>query len=155
MAASDPDRGPGIRVPPPVLVAALLALGWWLRRMAPWPLGPPLREVGLMLALIGGLLTAWALLRMYRVGTEPRPDRPDTALVAEGPFRFSRNPVYLGYMVIAVGLALVWADAWTWLAVVAASLVLDRWVIRREERYLPARFGPDYAAYAAQVRRWL
>ncbi len=92
---------------------------------------------------------------MLQAGTDPRPDRPTGALVEAGPFRFSRNPIYLGFLVFAAGAALRWASLWGWLAVLAAFLLLDRAVVAREERYLTARFGEAYARYRTRVRRWL
>ena len=104
---------------------------------------------------LGFALGAWALGLMMRARTDPRPDRPTSTLVEAGPFRFSRNPIYLGFLVFAAGVALRWASLWGWLAVLAAFVALDRCVIAREERYLAARFGAAYAEYRARVRRWL
>lgn len=142
-------------MPPPVIVGALVLAGWLLRRLGPVPLGAPLPGPGLAVAGLGVLLSAWALAAMLRAGTDPRPDRPDRALLERGPFRFSRNPVYLGFLLVAAGLALRWGDLWPWLAVAAAFLLLDRMVVRREEAYLRARFGAPYDGYRARVRRWL
>ena len=75
--------------------------------------------------------------------------------VEAGPYRFSRNPIYLGLLVAAVGLALRWGDLWGWMAVAASHLMLDRLVVAKEEAYLAARFGPAYEAYRARVRRWI
>lgn len=148
-------HGPGVRVPPPVIVAGLLALAWGLGRLAPVPVGAPLPGAGLVVMALGFALALWALVLMLRARTDPRPDRPDRRLVEAGPFRLSRNPIYLGFLVFMVGVALRWASLWAWLAVPAAFLVLDRAVVAREERYLAARFGEAYRAYANRVRRWL
>ena len=91
---------------------------------------------------------------LVKAGNDPRPDKPDTALVEAGPFRFSRNPVYLGFILGMLGIALRWGDLWGWLALLATHGVLDALVVRREEAYLAARFGPAYDAYRARVRRW-
>ena len=155
MAAGGADHGPGVRVPPPVLVAGLVALAWALRRLLPLPVLPPLPGLGAAVMLAGLGLGFWAVVVMMRAGTNPRPDRPDAALVTDGPFRFSRNPIYLGFVLLAAGLALRWGDLWGWLAVLASQQVLDRLVIAREEPYLAARFGAGYEAYRARVRRWI
>lgn len=149
------DHGPGVRVPPPVVAGLLLAIAWGLHWMAPVPLGPPLPDAG-MLVLFGALaLIGWAVLVLVRAGNDPRPDRPDTAIVEAGPFRFSRNPVYLGLLVAMAGFALRWGDLWGWLALPLGHLLLDRLVVAKEEAYLAARFGAAYAAYRGRVRRWL
>ena len=149
------DHGPGVRIPPPVLVAGLLAIAWGLHRLVPVPLGPPLPEAAVPVFLTAMILIGWAILVLVKAGNDPRPDRPDAAMVEAGPFRFSRNPIYLGFLVAMAGFALRWGDLWGWLAVVLAHLLLDRLVVVREEAYLAARFGAAYDAYRARVRRWV
>jgi protein-S-isoprenylcysteine O-methyltransferase Ste14 len=149
------DRGPDVGIPPPVLVGGLLLLAWGLGRAVPVPLGAAAPALGNAVLFAAIALIVWALLVLLRAGTDPRPDRPDSTLVEAGPFRFSRNPIYLGFVLVVAGLALRWADLWGWLAVPAALVALDRLVIAREESYLGARFGTAYGAYARRVRRWL
>lgn len=152
---STADHGPGVRVPPPVLVGLLLALAWGLHRLVPVPIGPPLPDFG-MLVLFGALaLIGWAVLVLVRAGNDPRPDRPDAAMVQAGPYRFSRNPIYLGLLVAMAGFALRWGDLWGWLALPLGHLLLDRLVVAKEEAYLATRFGAAYDTYRRRVRRWL
>jgi protein-S-isoprenylcysteine O-methyltransferase Ste14 len=150
-----PDHGPGVRIPPPVLVAAVLALAWAGQRFAPVPLGPALPGPGALVIFAALALIGWAVLVLVRAGNDPRPDRPDTAMVEAGPFRFSRNPIYLGLLLAVAGFALRWGDLWGWIGVVAAHLLLDRLVVAKEEAYLAGRFGAAYEAYRGRVRRWL
>ena len=152
---SSADHGPGVRVPPPVMVGALVMAGWGLRRLAPLPVGAPLPGLGAGVIGLGLALSVWTAVAMLRAGTDPRPDRADKALLEHGPFRLSRNPIYLGFLLTTGGFALRWADLWSWLAVAASFLLLDRMVVAREEAYLRARFGAAYDAYRARVRRWL
>ncbi len=149
------DHGPGVKVPPPVIVGGLLLIAWLLRLALPVPLTPPLPVAGLVVMGLGVALSAWALGLMLRARTDPRPDRPDSVLIETGPFRFSRNPGYLGLLVFSAGLALRWGSLWGWLAVVLAFVLLDRLVVTREERYLRRRFGAAYDAYVTRVRRWM
>lgn len=150
-----PDRGPGVRVPPPVMVGLVLAAAWLLQRVVPVPLGPPLPEFGGLAIFVAIGLVGWAVLVLAKAGNDPRPDRPDAALVETGPFRFSRNPIYLGFLLVLAGFALRWGDLWGWIALVVGHLLLDRLVVVREEAYLATRFGEAYAAYRGRVRRWL
>ncbi|MBP0464449.1 isoprenylcysteine carboxylmethyltransferase family protein [Roseomonas sp. PWR1] len=149
------EHGPGVRIPPPVLVGGILVAAWVLHRFVPVPLGPPLAEFGALVIFGAFALIGWALLLLVRAGNDPRPDRPDEAMVESGPFRFSRNPIYLGLLLALAGFALRWGDLWGWIAVVAAHLALDRLVVAKEEAYLAARFGDAYAAYRGRVRRWV
>ena len=152
---SPADHGPGVRVPPPVMVGLLLVMAWGLHHLAPVPLGPPLPELGALLLFAAVALIGWAVLVLVRAGNDPRPDRPDAAMVEAGPFRFSRNPIYLGFLVAMLGFALRWGDLWGWVALPLGHLLLDRLVVAKEEAYLATRFGAVYAAYRGRVRRWL
>lgn len=149
------DRGPGVRLPPPVLVALAMGTAWLLDRLWTVQIGPPLPGLGGMVIFLAIGLVGWAVLVLVKAGNDPRPDRPDAALVEGGPFRFSRNPIYLGFLLAAAGLALVWGTLWGWAAVAVLHGVLDRAVIAREEAYLAARFGAPYEAYRSRVRRWM
>jgi protein-S-isoprenylcysteine O-methyltransferase Ste14 len=149
------DRGPGVRVPPPVLAAAVLGAAWLLDRLWTVRIGPPLLELGAMVIFLSIALIGWAVLVLVRAGNDPRPDKPDSALVETGPFRFSRNPIYLGFLLAATGLALIWGTLWGWVAVAVLHGLLDRAVIAKEEAYLAARFGAPYDAYRSRVRRWM
>jgi protein-S-isoprenylcysteine O-methyltransferase Ste14 len=92
---------------------------------------------------------------MVRAGTNVLPTRPALAIVTDGPFRFTRNPLYLANAVAYLGLTLVFNTVWTLLLYVPMLLVIHWGIIRREERYLEAKFGETYLAYKARVRRWL
>ncbi|UPY37850.1 isoprenylcysteine carboxylmethyltransferase family protein [Sediminicoccus sp. KRV36] len=149
------DHGPGVRLPPPVIVVAALLLGWGLQQLVPVRLGPPAVAFGGMLIFLAVGWIGWALLVLVRAGNDPRPDRPDQVFVAAGPYRFGRNPIYAGFLLFLAGVALSWGTLWAWLAVGAAFLALDLLVVRREEAYLRGRFPESYPAYAARTRRWV
>lgn len=149
------DHGPGVRVPPPVIVVLGLMLAWGLQQLAPAPLGPPAVALGGMVIFLAMVWIGWALLVLVRAGNDPRPDKPDTAFVAAGPYRFGRNPIYLGFVLFLAGVALSGGTLWGWLAVGGVFLALDLLVVRREEAYLRHRFPETYPPYAARIRRWL
>ena len=91
---------------------------------------------------------------MRRAGTNVRPDKPTTAIVKDGPYRFTRNPIYLANTVLYVGVTLLFNAFWPLLTLVPFFLLLHWGVVRREERYLEARFGETYLDYKSRVRRW-
>jgi protein-S-isoprenylcysteine O-methyltransferase Ste14 len=148
-------HGPGVRVPPPVHVVLALLLAWGLGRLVPVQLGPPAPGLGGAVFCLALAWMGWALIVLVRAGNDPRPDRPDRAFVAAGPFRLSRNPIYLGFVLALAGVALAWGTLWAWLAVGAVFLSLDVLVIRREETYLTRRFGDAYREYQRRTRRWM
>ncbi len=83
------------------------------------------------------------------------PWRASSALVTSGPYRFTRNPMYLGMASLYAGIALAFGLLWSLALLLAVLVVIDRGVIAREERYLERRFGDEYRIYKQQVRRWL
>ena len=143
-------------VPPLWLLAALLAmlgLHLWLP-IAVW-LPSPWRHVG-WLVLAASLATMLAALgRFHRVGTGIRPFSPVTALVCEGPFRVTRNPMYVGMVGAALGTAIAFGSLSPLVVPPLLWLVLDRRFVRREEAFLRQHLGPAYDEYRARVRRWL
>ena len=150
---------PGVIAPPPLLflgaLAAGAALDFWLLRASTglpgwfrWGLGAVLA-----VAMVGLLAAAFG--RFRRAGTNVEPWRPSTALVTEGVYRFTRNPIYLAMALGYLGVALV-ADSVVALILLPPTLaLLQVGVIAREERYLAGKFGDDYRRYMASVRRWL
>jgi protein-S-isoprenylcysteine O-methyltransferase Ste14 len=99
------------------------------------------------------MFSAVAMFR--RAGTSPDPREPTTALAFDGPYRFTRNPMYLGMALILGGLALVGNALWPLIAVVLAVWIIRTQVIDREERYLEAKFGGAYRDFKSRVRRWI
>ncbi len=151
---------PGVIAPPPLIYLAGLALGLvagrlWPLRLVPNPLRPRRWWLGGGLALGGLGLAGWAVRTMYQAGTHPEPYRPATELVTTGPFRLCRNPIYLGFTLTYLGLALLLDALWCLLLLPAVLVVMVHGVIAREEAYLERRFGQRYRAYRARVRRWL
>jgi protein-S-isoprenylcysteine O-methyltransferase Ste14 len=105
--------------------------------------------------IIGSLLAGWGLVVFFRIRTAIMPIRPASHLVASGPYRFSRNPMYVGLSVLYLGLALLFNVVWPIVLLPLVVFALYHLVIRREERYLADAFGDAYAAYRQRVRRWL
>ena len=146
---------PGVHFPPPLLFVAGFGLGAWLQQHWALPvLGVP-APVGWVLVVLGLGIVAAAMLTFAQLGTAIFPNRPATQIVARGPYRCSRNPMYVGMSVAYLGGVLLTGFLWplTFLPAVLAAL----WflVIRNEERYLAEAFGESYEAYRKTVRRWL
>src|SRR5881628_3074988 len=138
----------GIRFPPPLIYAGLFALGYVLHRLLPVRLAPPGPA-----RVVGWVLGAGVLFR--QAGTTPNPTKPTTALVVRGPYRFTRNPMYVALAALYLGLTLLVNDVWP-LVLLPVGLALVQWrVIAREEAYLERKFGDQYRAYKARVRRWI
>ena len=154
--ATDPDS-PHVLIPPPLLYLLGLAVGFILHLLAPRSVVPrPLAYVLAIVFLVAGIwLGSWARSHLKRRGTPVDPRRPTTALVTDGPYRYSRNPLYLRVTLLYLGFAFLVNDVWFLAVLPVVLIVLYFGIISREERYLEAKFGDDYRAYKANVRRWL
>ena len=124
--------------------------------IAPFGTPPPGRFLwGWPFVVLGVILDGWALGLMRAANTTVLPWGAATRLVTRGPFRFSRNPIYLGYTFTAAGVAVMLGTLWGWVMLLAALVVMDRVVIPREERHLAETFGEAFEEYRKRVRRWL
>lgn len=156
--ASTNGRGTaGIVAPPPLIYLAALAIGFGLDALLPSGSFPHLLRgvLGWVLLAAGLSLMAWFVAALRGRGTPVDPYRPTTAVVTTGPYRFSRNPGYLGMTVTSTGIILLADAPWALLPLLCAVLIIERGVIVREERYLEQRFGSEYVAYKAGTRRWI
>lgn len=149
-----------VRFPPPLVYALPLALTPLLQSRWPLPLfgvraQAPANVAGVILGLAGLLLMASALIRFRRAGTSPVPVKPVTALVFKGPYRWTRNPMYLGMTIAYLGGIVLLGSWWAVIFLPLVWWTMNAYVIAREERYLEAEFGDAYRNYRARVRRWL
>jgi protein-S-isoprenylcysteine O-methyltransferase Ste14 len=143
---------------PPAPYAAALIGGWWIdRNQQPIPLdlGTLARPFAWLLVGIGALLFAWTLWTFWRHRTTANPYLGASRLATDGPFRFTRNPIYLGDWFFLAGLAVLLQTWWPLLFAPLIWLLLRYGVIAHEERHLEARFGAEYLVYKQRVRRWL
>jgi protein-S-isoprenylcysteine O-methyltransferase Ste14 len=125
----------------------------WL--LGPWPTLVRLPLLGGLLIALGFVFMMWARVLFTSRQTTLFVGRPSSQLVCDGPFRFSRNPMYVGVLVSLVGLAL-WVGSWPfYIAVPVTVLILNSGHIPREERLLREVFGERYRVYSTEVRRWL
>jgi len=156
MAQARPDNA-GVHVPPPLIYFAAFAGGALLRRTVPLPIGGGLARVILAWALAAASvgLAASGVISFWRRHTSVVPIQPATTLVVAGPYRFTRNPMYVGLALLTAATGLWLNTWWVFVLLVPAVLATDRFVIAREEAYLRRRFGAEYEVYTRRVRRWL
>ena len=149
--------GPGIVIPPPVIYTFALLIGIGLNYL--WPTSPLpgfwAFAAGAVLIIASILIMPPVLLRFRRAGTTFDVRKAASTLITEGPYRFSRNPTYVSLTLLYVGLGVIFNNAWILILVVPLFLVMDLWVVRREETHLEEKFGEAYIRYKSTVRRWL
>jgi protein-S-isoprenylcysteine O-methyltransferase Ste14 len=152
------EASPMLKLPPPVwaLIYVLLALAisWQLG----WPKMPgfPLPLTGIALMTVPWILPVWAIVEFRREGTEISPTSPaNRKLIADGPYRYTRNPMYLGLVLVTLGIA-AWMGAWPMFLAPIAVFVTANWVhIPFEEAKMRRQFGSTYDEYVGRVRRWV
>jgi protein-S-isoprenylcysteine O-methyltransferase Ste14 len=149
-----------VPVIPPVLFGLGVGAGFLLRWLVPVPLVPPTLErpasfAGSALAVLGLAFGGWALWTFLSARTTPHPNHPVSALVTWGPYRISRNPMYVGLSAGLAGIALVANTPWLLAALPPVWFALRRLVIDREEAYLERKFGEEYRTFLKRTRRWL
>lgn len=154
--SGSPARGRG-KTPPPVYVAAALAAMAAAHMLAPLArvAAFPWNLLGCVPLLLGAALAGWTLRLFASRQTTPEPFGESRALVTDGPFRVSRNPMYLGILLMLAGVAALLGTAGPWLVVPALGLVLDIVFVRREEERMERLFGDAYRSYKRRVRRWI
>jgi protein-S-isoprenylcysteine O-methyltransferase Ste14 len=157
--AAMPLRGPDPALPPTLVFAAGFVFGLLFNAAAPLPLTrshpAALGIVGWLLAGGGMALFLWALGLFARARTGILLQKPARELVARGPYAWSRNPQYVGFVAIYLGATLVANAWWPLMLLLPVVLTVDAVVIGAEEHHMHAVFGPDYDAYRRRVRRWL
>jgi len=141
---------------PPLVYLGSIALGVVIHFVWPVPLVPS--AVSMPVGVVGGLaavaLFVYSVRTFKTAGTPVPGNLPTTTIVRAGPYRLSRNPIYLAFSLLQLAIA-VWVNSpWLVLTLVAAVAVMSLVVIPREERYLEARFPAEYSAYKRSVRRW-
>jgi protein-S-isoprenylcysteine O-methyltransferase Ste14 len=134
-----------------------LALGLVLDWLWPQPLLPETLRytLGGALVALGFALALFSIRRFKAAGTNFDTHKPATAILTEGPYRISRNPIYMGLTAVYAGIGIAMDAPWVWLLLMPALAVMHYGVILREERYLERKFGKEYLDYKASVRRWI
>jgi len=145
---------------PPILLVAMIGLGIGLQWLAPlpWIYGFAALEatvLGVTMIVAAFSIDIWAALVFRSHKTTIMPHQSSTRLVTRGPFRFSRNPIYVGNLMVVAGLGLVLANPWLLMLTPVLGFALRNLAIRREERHLEALFASEWQDYKARVRRWI
>ena len=155
-----PDAA-AVRILPPIIPLVAVVVAVLLEGR--WPLGPGAgfgqpyaRWAGRLIAGAPLVLAGvWAVVLFVRSGQDPSPHKPTPSLIAAGPYRVTRNPMYLTMVLVCLGFGIMRMNVWLLALTPVVAWLLQRWCIQPEEAYLEARFGDEYRAYRDRVRRWL
>ena len=153
---TSPESGVIALIRPPIVYFVAIVVGLGLE--TGWP-APPLPGVvaplGVVLVLLALTLFALSILELRAARTTFRTQQPTTTIVMTGPFRLSRNPIYLAFTLLQLGIGLWRNSAWVLGLLVPAFVLVSFGTVAREERYLEEKFGDEYRRYEADVPRWL
>jgi protein-S-isoprenylcysteine O-methyltransferase Ste14 len=147
----------GVRIPAPTLtlihITMAILLGW----LAPLPIPAPkfVQWIGLGLAALGFILGVLAVIEFRRVRAALDPKKPTKVLVTSGIYRFTRNPIYLGFVLMLIGLPLTMGTYWGLILAWSLITFTNNLIIKHEEAYLEKEFKNQFADYCSHVRRWL
>ncbi len=156
-----PHDAATVRIFPPAVPLAAILMGVGLQRL--WPLSPGFEPAPFARYAIGGAVAVgsllglglWSVVLMRRSGQSENPWKPTSEILARGPFRISRNPMYLQMLLVCLGFAIALWNPWILVLTPLAGWLLLELAIRPEEAYLERKFGDAYRAYKRRVRRWL
>jgi protein-S-isoprenylcysteine O-methyltransferase Ste14 len=155
---SDTADTANVIVRPPIAWALAALVGLTLQWVVSLPFMPasvPAGWIGGIVFVLALALFAWAIATMTRAGSNVPTNLPTTTIVETGPYRFTRNPIYLGMFLGLVGLAIAFDSLWLLVMLVPFTLAIRYGVVAREEAYLERKFGDAYRQYRARVRRWV
>jgi protein-S-isoprenylcysteine O-methyltransferase Ste14 len=147
-----------VKIRPPLIWGLTVFFGVLLDWFVPLPFlptGVPAAWIGAIVFMLGVALFAWAIVTISRAGSNVPTNQPTTTIVESGPYRYTRNPIYLGMFLGLIGLAVAFDALWLLILLVPFALLIRSAVVAREEAYLERKFGDIYRSYRSRVRRWL
>ncbi|HEV2565389.1 MAG TPA: isoprenylcysteine carboxylmethyltransferase family protein [Microvirga sp.] len=147
-----------VLIRPPLAWGLAVLAGLSLHWLVPLPFLPataPAAWFGTAVFVLALALVVWAIATMTRAGSNVPTNRPTITIVESGPYRFTRNPIYLGMFLGLAGLAIAFDTLWLLIMLVPFVIVIRYGVVAREEAYLDRKFGDSYRVYHSRVRRWL
>jgi protein-S-isoprenylcysteine O-methyltransferase Ste14 len=146
-----------VRIAPPILTLLHIIAAFLLARLIPLPFAVPriVEYIGFALVVIGFLFGLGAVLAFRRAHTTLDTYHPVSSIVTSGVYSFSRNPIYLGFLLMVIGIPLNTGTYWGVILAPIFILLCNKLVIEHEETYLEKKFGEIYTSYKSRVRRWL
>ncbi len=153
MSSTDADNA-GVKFPPPAALLLVIFICWVAEPEPHFP-APPFFFLGIAIAVAGFVLGFSGIRRFFAFGVHPSPLRPVSRLVTGGPYRFTRNPMYLGIEIMLIGVALTLGSYAFLVGALVMFLYFSFYVIPREETYMTRKFGAEYTEFCARVRRWI
>ena len=150
-------NGANVKFPPPLIPIVVVLIAYFIHRAFPLTIwsGYILHIVGFILIIAGIGLGLVFFVSFKKAGIRIEPWRPTNHMVTSGVYAYTRNPAYLSFCIIIIGLGFIYNSLWILFSFIPASYLVWVLVIKKEEAYLEAKFGEKYTHYKEQVRRWI
>lgn len=154
---SEDKKGPSVKIPPPLIYVALMVLGYFVNTLIPisYSFLATLKYFGIAVAFWGIIIPIYVSHLFKKAETAIEPWKPTTNIITDGIFGISRNPIYLGFNFVPIGLGIFFNNVWILWSFIPSAIILQLLVIKKEETYLEEKFGDEYRAYKNKVRRWI
>ena len=157
MVKNDNNDHPGVKLPPPLVFIGLGVVGVGLQYVIPLSIGidTPANYlgIGVIIVSIAGIGFLFKLFKRYE--TEIEPWKTTSNIITTGPYKYSRNPVYIFLCGVPIGLGIIFNTYWALFAFIPALIIVYYTAVKKEEKYLETKFGQDYLDYKTKIRRWL
>lgn len=144
---------------PPIITALAVLVGWIAQKIEylDWiaAVSQSFWLLGLLMVVLALSIVAWAFVTFKNINTTIMPNKAASHLATNGPFRWSRNPIYVADIILISGIALATGNPWMLITAAVAIFAIEEFAIKREEVHLKAKFGQDWAEYSRKVRRWV
>ena len=157
MALEQDEKGASVKFPPPLIFLILMFVAYGMHYI--WPIGisspSEIKYVGIAMALLGFCAVILVSQSFKRVETNIEPWKPTTTIISTGIFAYSRNPIYVAFCLITIGVGIFLNSIWVLFSVIPSAMLVYYIAIKKEETYLEGKFGEEYLQYKSKVRRWL
>lgn len=156
MTLEKDEKGASVKFPPPLIFLILMFAAYGMHYI--WPIdisGSKLKYIGIVMVLLGFGIVILVSQSFKRVKTNIEPWKPTTTIISNGVFAYSRNPIYVAFCLITIGVGISLNSIWILFSVIPCVMLVYYIAIKKEEVYLEEKFGEEYLQYKSKVRRWL
>ena len=157
MGKNENNDNPGVKLAPPIVFLGLGLIGVGMEYVIPLPIGidSPANYLGVGVIIVS-IVSLGLMFKLFkRYDTEIGPWKTTSKIITTGPYKYSRNPVYIFACGVPIGLGIVFNTYWALFAFIPALIIVYYTAVKKEEKYLETKFGQEYLDYKAKVRRWL
>jgi len=150
-------KGAAVKFPPPLIFVLMMLIGYGIQTFYPISVGEALiiKYFAKAMIIISMSIAIYSLYQFFRAKTHIEPWQPTSSIISSGLFAYSRNPIYLSFCMMTIGISIAFNSLWMLVSTIPSALLVYIIAIKKEEQYLERKFGEEYLTYKNKVRRWL